>query len=149
MRPTFLADTYEEAVSAVRDNFNMFGEWAKHDPRKIRTKMAFEHEMADEDYNLSYFDFNQKHDLILVGSPETVREQIEELVAETGCQSPGAVPELPGAQLQAGDAQPGPVRLRGYPTLQLGASGFVGGGQLRPEATSGFGGRGVSEPPTS
>ena len=100
MRPTFLADTYEEAVSAVRDNFNMFGEWARHDPRKIRTKMAFAHEMAAEDYNLSYFDFNQKHDLILVGSPETVREQIEELAAETGCRHLALFLNFPGLSFE-------------------------------------------------
>ena len=85
MRPTYIAETYEEAVNDVRDGFNMFGEWAKHDPRKVRTRMAFEHELTEEDYNLSYFDFNLKHDLILVGSPESVREQIEELISETGC----------------------------------------------------------------
>ena len=59
--------------------------------------MAFEHEMADEDYTLSYFDFNQKHDLILVGSPETVREQIEELVAETGCRHLALFLNFPGS----------------------------------------------------
>ena len=67
MRPTYIAETYEEAVNDVRDGFNMFGEWAKHDPRKVRTRMAFEHELSEEDYNLSYFDFNLKHDLIWSG----------------------------------------------------------------------------------
>ena len=52
--------------------------------------------MAAEDYNLSYFDFNQKHDLILVGSPETVREQIEELIAETGCRHLALFLNFPG-----------------------------------------------------
>ena len=40
-------------MNDVRDGFNMFGEWAKHDPRKVRTRMAFEHELSEEDYNLS------------------------------------------------------------------------------------------------
>ena len=100
MRPTYVADTYEQAVNDVRDGFNLFGEWARHDPRKVRTRMAFEHELEDEDYNLSYFDFNQKHDMILVGSPESVREQIEKLVAETGCRHLGLFLNFPGLSFQ-------------------------------------------------
>ena len=119
MRPTYIAETYEEAVNDVRDGFNMFGEWAKHDPRKVRTRMAFEHELTEEDYNLSYFDFNLKHDLILVGSPESVREQIEELISETGCRHLALFLNFPGPHLQTGHAQPRPLRLRSHSPLQL------------------------------
>ena len=47
--------------------------------------MVSEEELEEGDLDLDWFDFQLKHDLILVGSPDSVSEQIERLETETGC----------------------------------------------------------------
>ena len=85
MRPTYIADTHEQAVADAREGTNLLASWITTDPDKIRKIMVSEEELEEGDLDLDWFDFQLKHDLILVGSPDTVSEQIERLESETGC----------------------------------------------------------------
>ena len=85
MRPTYIADTYEQAVADAREGTNLLASWITTDPDKVRKIMVSEEELEEGDLDLDWFDFQLKHDLILVGSPDSVSEQIERLETETGC----------------------------------------------------------------
>ena len=86
MRPTYLADTYEQAVADARLGTNLLGDWSSNQPHKARRAMVSEDELVEDDLNLDWFDFQIKHDQILVGSPDSVTEQIDRIRAETGCE---------------------------------------------------------------
>ena len=87
MRPTFVADTYEEAVNAVRDGANLLGSWISGKASYLaRKSMVSEEEFSEGDMDLSYFDFQMKHELILVGSPDSVAESIQRLRSEVNCE---------------------------------------------------------------
>ena len=100
MRPTYVADTYEEAVNTVRDGANLLGSWIGANPHKARTAMTLEEELSAGDMDLEWFDFQLKHDLILVGSPESVSEQIERLQKELNCQHLALFLNFPGLPLE-------------------------------------------------
>ena len=85
MRPTYIADSYEQAVADAREGTNLLASWITTDPDKVRKIMVSEEELEEGDLDLDWFDFQLKHDLILVGSPDSVSEQIERLETETGC----------------------------------------------------------------
>ena len=48
--------------------------------------MVTEAELESGDENLSFFDFQIKHGMLLIGSPDNVAAQIERLNSEVGCQ---------------------------------------------------------------
>jgi alkanesulfonate monooxygenase SsuD/methylene tetrahydromethanopterin reductase-like flavin-dependent oxidoreductase (luciferase family) len=97
MRPTFVADTYEEAVNAVRDGANLLGSWISGKASYLaRKSMVSEEEFSEGDMDLSYFDFQMKHELILVGSPDSVAESIERLRSEVNCEHFALFLNFPG-----------------------------------------------------
>ena len=100
MRPTYVAETYEEAVNAVRDGANLLGSWSARSPYKARRAQITEEEFSEEDMELSYFDFQMKHELILVGSPDSVAESIEKLRSEVNCQHLALFLNFPGLSFE-------------------------------------------------
>lgn len=100
MRPTYVADTYEEAVNTIRDGANLLGSWIGANPHKARTAMTLKEELSAGDMDLEWFDFQLKHDLILVGSSESVSEQIERLQKELNCQHLALFLNFPGLPLE-------------------------------------------------
>lgn len=100
MRPTFLAETYEEAVQAVRPGANRLAAWSSVNPHKARLATLTEEEMDDDDFDSDWFDFQLKHDLIMVGSPDSVSEQIERITSQTGCQHIALFLNFPGLSFQ-------------------------------------------------
>ena len=96
MRPTYVADTYEEAVNTVREGANLLGSWISRTSDKARRAMVTEEELSEEDLALSYFDFQMKHELILVGSPDSVAESVERLRSELNCQHLALFLNFPG-----------------------------------------------------
>ena len=96
MRPTFLAETYEEAVQAVRPGANRLAAWSSVNPHKARQATLIEEEMEEGDLDSDWFDFQLKHDLILVGSPDSVSEQIERIQSKTGCRHIALFLNFPG-----------------------------------------------------
>ena len=100
MRPTFLAETYEEAVQAVRPGANRLAAWSSVNPHKARQATLIEEEMDKGDLDSDWFDFQLKHDLILVGSPDSVSEQIERIQSKTGCRHIALFLNFPGLSFQ-------------------------------------------------
>ena len=100
MRPTFVAETYEEAVQAVRPGANRLAAWSSVNPHKARQATLIEEEMEEGDLDSDWFDFQLKHDLILVGSPDSVSEQIERIQSKTGCQHIALFLNFPGLSFQ-------------------------------------------------
>ena len=100
MRPTYVAETYEEAVNAVRGGANLLGSWISRAPYKARRAVVTEEELSKGDLDLSYFDFQMKHELILVGSPESVAESIEKLRSELNCQHLALFLNFPGLSFE-------------------------------------------------
>jgi alkanesulfonate monooxygenase SsuD/methylene tetrahydromethanopterin reductase-like flavin-dependent oxidoreductase (luciferase family) len=93
MRPTYVAETYEEAVNDtrwgmnLRQNFSGGNEWR-------RTMGAGE--LTNDDLNKDALDFYLENDLVFVGSPESVGDQIERLIAETDCRHLALFHNTPG-----------------------------------------------------
>ena len=56
--------------------------------------------MEEGDRDSDWFDFQLKHDLILVGSPDSVSEQIERIQSKTGCQHIALFLNFPGLSFQ-------------------------------------------------
>ena len=100
MRPTYVAETYEEAVNAARDGANLLGSWLSRAPTQARKAMVNEEELSKEDMDLSYFDFQMKHELILVGSPDSVAESIQRLRSEINCQHFALFLNFPGLSFE-------------------------------------------------
>ncbi len=58
--------------------------WASGNVYRMREVLALDEELDDGDMALGAFDFNMKHDLIIVGSPETAVRKIERPRDELG-----------------------------------------------------------------
>ncbi len=87
MRLMHIADTQEEAETACREGINLyFKHLSGANPNWARKGyLASDQELTDEDANLDWFDFLQKHEATLIGSPEYVAERIERLRTEIDC----------------------------------------------------------------
>lgn len=82
MRPTYVAESYEEAVNDTRWGMNLRETYSAG--RKWRNSMD-PRELTDDDLNKDTLDFYLENDLVFVGSPESVGDQIERLISETEC----------------------------------------------------------------
>ena len=96
MIATYVADTMEEAEKAVRPGANMLGVWNKRDPVSASKDSFVDGEIEEGDLDLDWFDFQSKHDLIMVGTPDTVAEQIERYRMELNCQHIALFLNFPG-----------------------------------------------------
>ena len=96
MRPTFVADTTEEAIEYARWGAHQLARWQGGNPAKMRQAILTDEELANDDPSMDIFDFQYKHDMVLVGSPEYVTEQIERLRAETKCNHLALFLNFPG-----------------------------------------------------
>jgi alkanesulfonate monooxygenase SsuD/methylene tetrahydromethanopterin reductase-like flavin-dependent oxidoreductase (luciferase family) len=100
MRMFHIAETYEEAVRDARPGINKFFETAVGlNPNWARNAMVGKNEvLSDDDNNMDWFDFLEKYEMLLVGSPDFVAERIEKYQNEFNCQhltlwpNPGFVP---------------------------------------------------------
>lgn len=100
MRTFHIAETYEEAERDARPGINAFYDMAAGlNPNWARKGVLAKHEtLSDEDQNLDWFDFLQKYEILLVGSPDFVAERIDKFRGELNCQhvtlwpNPGFVP---------------------------------------------------------
>jgi len=100
MRTFHIAETYEEAERDARPGINAFFEIATGlNPNWARKGfLAKDEQLSDEDNNMDWFDFLQKYENLLVGSPDFVAERIDKLRCELNCQqvtlwpNPGFIP---------------------------------------------------------
>ncbi|MFQ5933867.1 MAG: LLM class flavin-dependent oxidoreductase, partial [Dehalococcoidia bacterium] len=96
MRPTYVAPTFEEAVNDTRWGANQLGAWGASNPHKAKQAVLTEEELTKEDVDSDWFDFQRRHDMILVGSPDSVSEQIERLQSELNCRHLAIFLNFPG-----------------------------------------------------
>ena len=85
MRPTYVADTREEAERDARHGFNLLGQWGSTGLYRTWQGMVTEDEVEEGDFDLDFFQFQIKHGLLLIGDPDSVAEQIERLESELNC----------------------------------------------------------------
>ena len=85
MRPTYIAETREEAERDARHGFNLLGQWGSIGLYKQWQGMVTEDEAEEGDFDLDFFEFQIKHGLLLIGTPDSVSEQIERLRSELNC----------------------------------------------------------------
>ena len=86
MRPTYIAETREEAERDARHGFNLLGQWGSTGLYRQWTGMVTEGEVEEGDFDLDFFEFQIKHGLLLIGTPNSVAEQIERLESELNCE---------------------------------------------------------------
>ncbi len=86
MRPAYVAETREEAESAARQGFNLLGQWGATGLYRTRQGMVTEDEWEEGDFDLDFFEFQVKHGLLLVGTPDSVAAQIERLHNDLRCE---------------------------------------------------------------
>ena len=85
VRPTYVAETYEQAIADVSWGSKQLGAWYSHNPVKAYSAMATEDELDPGDFDLPWLDFQLKHGLVCIGTPDTVSEQIEKLQSSVNC----------------------------------------------------------------
>ena len=85
MRPTYIAQTREEAERDARHGFNLLGQWGSTGLYRTWQGMVTEDEVEEGDFDLDFFEFQIKHGLLLIGDPDSVSEQIERLRSELNC----------------------------------------------------------------
>ena len=86
MRPCYVAETQDQAEKDCKEGYNLLGQWGSHGLYKDWTPMVTEEELEPGDEDLTFFDFQIKHGMLLIGSPDNVAAQIERLNSEVGCQ---------------------------------------------------------------
>lgn len=100
MRTFHIAATQEEAEREARPGINAFFEAATGlNPNWARQGLLAKGEtLSDDDRNLDWFDFLQKYEVLLVGSPDFVAERIHKFHERLNCRhvtlwpNPGFVP---------------------------------------------------------
>ncbi len=85
MRPTYIAETREEAERDARHGFNLLGQWGSTGLYRTWQGMVTEDEVEEGDFDLDFFQFQIKHGLLLIGTPDSVSAQIERLRSELNC----------------------------------------------------------------
>jgi alkanesulfonate monooxygenase SsuD/methylene tetrahydromethanopterin reductase-like flavin-dependent oxidoreductase (luciferase family) len=96
MRTIYLAETDEEAIATAKPGIERLSKWASGNIYRMRQGLVTEDELEDGDMELDAFDFNMKHGLIIIGSPETAIRHIERLRDETGCRHVALFLNVPG-----------------------------------------------------
>ena len=86
MRPTYIAETREEAERDARHGFNLLGQWGSTGLYRTWQGMVTEDEIEEGDFDLDFFEFQIKHGLLLIGTPDSVAEQIGRLQSELHCE---------------------------------------------------------------
>ena len=86
MRYFYCAETMQEALDAVRPGYEKLGAWSPGNPLRVRTNSVLDEEFEDGDENLSFLDFQIKHDIALIGTPESISEQIRSLQQDLNCE---------------------------------------------------------------
>ena len=84
MRPTYVAETMEQAINDVRTGINYRESLTSTDIPRSRKAMLGDGEFTEDDILVDAFDFQASHDLIFVGTPDSVSEQIERYQEELG-----------------------------------------------------------------
>ena len=100
MRTFHIAETQEEAEREARPGINAFFSAATGlNPNWARKGLLARNEtLSDDDQNADWFDFLQKYEILLVGSPDFVAERIHKFHDELNCRhvtlwpNPGFVP---------------------------------------------------------
>ncbi len=96
MRTIYIAPTDEEAIAIARPGIERLSKWASGNIYRMRQGLVTPDELEDGDMELDAFEFNMKHGLIIVGSPETAIRHIEKLRDETNCQHIALFLNVPG-----------------------------------------------------
>ena len=94
------AETVEEAMNDVRKGVEQLGSWLTPDPLKVRQQVVTEEELREDDLKVDQIEFQVRHDLMLVGSPDSVSEQIERLRSEINCQHFALYLNFPGLSFE-------------------------------------------------
>jgi len=96
MRTIYLAETDEEAIAIAKPGIERLTKWSSGNIYRMRQGLVTSDELEDGDMELDGFDFNMKHDLIILGSPETAVKKIERLRDELNCQHIALFLNVPG-----------------------------------------------------
>jgi alkanesulfonate monooxygenase SsuD/methylene tetrahydromethanopterin reductase-like flavin-dependent oxidoreductase (luciferase family) len=99
MRNTYVAETYEDALETARPGYNRLFAWAKDSPLHIRSNAVVPEEFDEADNQLDWLEFQIKIDSALVGTPETVVQQVQRL-ADFGCTHLALFLNIPGLSFE-------------------------------------------------
>ena len=100
VRPTYIAETREQAIQDVTSGSRQLGAWYFHNPAKAFSAMATEEEIQPGDFDLSWLDFQLKHGLVCVGTPDSVSEQIQQFRESVNCDHMTLFLNFPGLTLE-------------------------------------------------
>ena len=84
MRPTYVAETREQAIQDIREGLNYRERLTSTDISRSRKAMLAEGEFTEDDLLADCFEFEDSRNLIFVGTPDSVSEQIEMYQEELG-----------------------------------------------------------------
>lgn len=96
MRPTYVAETREQAIKDLREGLGYRERLTSTDIPRSRKAMLAEGEFTEDDLIADCFEFEDSHDLIFVGTPDSVSEQIEKYREELGLEHMVLFHNIPG-----------------------------------------------------
>ena len=134
MRPTYIGETREQAERDARHGFNVLGQWGSTGLHRTWQGMVTEDEVEERDFDLDLSQFQIKHGLLLIGTPDSVAEQIERLESELDCGHLALFLNIPLLSYRAGHAQPAPVRRGDHAEVRRRCGAGYPGGRLRVAA---------------
>ena len=96
MRPTYVAETREQAIKDLREGLGYRERLTSTDIARSRKAMLTEGEFTEDDLVADCFEFEDSHDLIFVGTPDSVSEQVEMYREELGLEHMVLFHNIPG-----------------------------------------------------
>ena len=96
MRPTYVAETREQAIKDLREGLGYRERLTSTDIPRSRKAMLAEGELTEDDLIADCFEFEDSHDLIFVGTPDSVSDQIEMYREELGLEHMVLFHNIPG-----------------------------------------------------
>ncbi len=93
---SFCAKTMEEAISIARPGINdLYGNIEAHMGRVRQGLLGSSETLHNDDLNCDWFDFLWKHNVIMVGTPDHIAEQLDRLNREINFQHFQIFPSIP------------------------------------------------------
>ena len=99
MRNTYVAETWENALESTRPGYQRLFSRATGNPLHNRSNSVLPEELDDGVEDLDWLDFQLKIDAALVGTPDTVADQVQRL-ADFGCTHLALFLNIPGLSFE-------------------------------------------------
>ena len=93
---SFCAKTMEEAINVARPGINdLYGNIEAHMGRVRQGLLGANETLTNDDLNCDWFDFLWKHNVIMIGTPDHLAEQLDRLNREINFQHFQIFPSIP------------------------------------------------------